>query len=132
MNGAASRSAVIRISSLALGAAVVVTSTALPVSAKAGDVIERATCATGQLKLKLSPDNGRIETEVEVDTNRRGQTWSVRIFHDGTRVTKTRGVTAGRSGSFEVRRRLPNSAGADNIRASARRGDTVCQVRATF
>jgi hypothetical protein len=122
----------VRIGALALGTAVALGTTALPASANDRDVIRRSGCASGVLKLKLSPDNGRIETEVEVDTNRTGQRWTVRIFRDGTRVAKATGVTAGRSGSFDVRRLLANGAGPDTVRATAKRNGTTCSVTATL
>jgi hypothetical protein len=126
------RRTLVRISSLALGAAVAVGTTALPASANDRDVVRRSACSHGVVKLKLSPEDGRLETGVEVDTNRNGQTWTVRIFRNGTRVTKTTGVTKGRGGSFEVRRLLANGAGSDTVRATATRGGTTCAVSATF
>ena len=122
----------VRVSGLALGVAVVIGTTTLPASANTRDVIHRASCGSGVVKLKLSPDDGRIETEFEVDTNRTGKTWTVRIFRNGTRVAKTTGVTKGRSGSFEVRRLLADGNGPDSVRATATRGSKTCTVHATL
>ena len=73
--------------------------------------------ATSKLKAKL--DDGRIETEFEVDQNRNGVTWKVRFRLNGELVVKTRATTRAPSGSFSVERRLANPAGSDRIAARA-------------
>jgi hypothetical protein len=89
-------------------------------SAKAGDVIRTGGCSgASDWKLKLSPENGKIEVEVEVDSNRVGQTWAVRIRQNGERIFAGRRVTQAPSGSFTVRVLAPNTAGTDGFRASA-------------
>ena len=51
-------------------------------SAGDGDVIRRGACSgASDWKLKLSPQDGRIEVEFEVDQNVSGDTWRVRIRH---------------------------------------------------
>jgi hypothetical protein len=80
----------------------------------------RGTCsgnATSKLKAKL--DDGRIEVEFEVDQNRNGVTWKVRIRRNGVRVVKTRATTAPPSGSFSVERKIANPAGSDRIKGRA-------------
>ena len=118
-----------------VGALVLTVAGAVPASAKDGDVIRRGACSgTSDWKLKLSPENGRIEVEYEVDANRVGQTWRVRLFHDGERVFAGTRVTQGASGSFTVRIVEPNHAGTDAFRASATNvahGET-CGGAATF
>ena len=53
--------------------------------AKDGDVIKRGSCSgASDWKLKLSPQDGKIEVEFEVDSNRVGQTWQVRLTKNGT------------------------------------------------
>ena len=48
--------------------------------ANPADVIRRGNCSgSSDWKLKLSPEDGRIEVEYEVDSNVAGQTWQVRI-----------------------------------------------------
>lgn len=121
-----------RAGAVALCTVVALAGATLPASAKDGDVRRSAACGSGEVKLELSEEDGRIETELEVDTNRNGQRWAVRIFHDGTRVARTSGVTGGRSGSFEVRRLLANHSGRDMVRGTASRNGTTCSVRATF
>jgi hypothetical protein len=88
--------------------------------AKDGDVIRRGACSgASDWKLKLSPENGRIEVEYEVDSNKVGQTWRVRLFHDGNRFFAGTRTTAGASGSFEVRKVVDNRSGTDSFRARA-------------
>jgi hypothetical protein len=101
----------------ALAFTVMVTTTAF---AKDGDVIRRGACSgASDWKLKLSPENGRIEVEYEVDSNKVGQTWRVRLFHDGNRFFAGTRTTAGASGSFEVRKVVDNRSGTDSFRARA-------------
>jgi hypothetical protein len=71
-------------------------------------------------KLKAKHDNGRIELEWEVDSNRTGQTWRVRVRDNGDRVVATRATTGGASGSFSITRRVANKAGSDSLVARAR------------
>ena len=71
-------------------------------------------------KLKAKFDDGRIETEFEVDQNRVGRRWRVTIVKNGARVFNGTRRTVAPSGSFEVRRLLGNSPGADRITATAR------------
>jgi hypothetical protein len=103
--------------------------------AKGGDVIRTGACSgRSDWKLKLSPENGRIEVDFEVDQNRVGDTWRVRIRHDGDLVFAGRRVTRAPSGSFEVRIVQRNRAGDDLFRGRAvnlRTGE-VCDGRATW
>ena len=80
----------------------------------AGSCTGRATA-----KLKAKPDDGRLEVEFEVDQNRNGVRWSVRIRRNSTRVVRTSAVTRAPSGSFSVERKIGNPAGADGIAARA-------------
>ncbi len=70
-------------------------------------------------KLKAKPDDGRLETEFEVDQNRNGVTWTVTIRRNGVRAVSTKATTKAPSGSFSVERRLANGRGADRISARA-------------
>ena len=109
---------------------------AVPASA-GGDreVIRRGNCSGGtDWKYKAKADDGRIEAEYEVDQNRNGDRWRVRLFHDGNRYFKGTRVTGGRSGSFDIERKVNNHAGVDRFRARARnlRTDEVCQGTVSF
>ncbi len=103
---------------------------AAPAVAKDGDVIRRGSCSSAATwKLKASPENGRIEVEGEVDSNRRGQTWRWYLRHNGSVVARGYRTTKGRSGSFEVRRVMVNLRGTDTIVFTARRVGTAQRCR---
>ncbi|GIU97518.1 MAG: hypothetical protein KatS3mg013_1321 [Actinomycetota bacterium] len=110
--------------------------TAAPLAqAKDGDVIRRGSCSGASTwKLKLSPEDGKIEVEFEVDQNVVGDVWRVKIFHDGELVFRGKRTTKAPSGSFEVRIVEPNRAGPDDFVAKARNlsTDEVCRGSATF
>jgi NAD-dependent dihydropyrimidine dehydrogenase PreA subunit len=59
-------------------------------------------------KLQLSPENGRLEVELEVDQNVVGDTWKVILKDNGTVFFRGQAVTQGPSGSFEVRKLTAN------------------------
>ena len=97
-------------------------------------VVKNGTCSGNSTsKLKAKADDGRIEVEFEVDQNRSGVRWRVRLRHDGDLFAKTSRRTHGRSGSFSIERRVRNRAGSDRITAFARRasGET-CRASLRF
>lgn len=116
-------------------ATIVVTAAPLatPASAHGGDdgdrVIRRGACTGGSAvwKLKVKEDDGRLEIEGEVDSNRRGQVWRWSITHNGSLSRRGTATTAGRSGSFSVERRVVDLAGTDRIVFRAVRGTRVCR-----
>src|SRR5688572_28033026 len=57
-------------------------------------------------KLKVKPDDGRLEVEFEVDQNRNGVTWNVQVRRNGALAFSTRATTRGPSGSFSVERKI--------------------------
>jgi hypothetical protein len=78
------------------------------------------TCTGGSTaKLKVKPDDAGLETEFEVDQNRNGVKWAVRIRRDGRLVVSTNATTKAPSGSFSVERRVSNGTGSDRITARA-------------
>ncbi len=78
------------------------------------------TCSrSSSATLKAKPDNGRLETEFEVDQNRNGVRWTVALRRNGRLATSTHATTKAPSGSFSVTRRLLNGAGPDRISARA-------------
>jgi hypothetical protein len=113
-----------------LAAATVSMVAAGPAVANDDDVIRRGSC-TGATdwKLKASPEDGRIEVEGEIDSNRDGQTWRWRIRHNGSLSARGTATTQPPSGSFEVRRVLVDAGGTDTIvfRARNPRTDEVCR-----
>jgi hypothetical protein len=105
------------------------------IAAKDGDVIRTGACTNrSDWKLKLSPENGRIEVEFEVDTPRIGQTWRVRLFQNGNLTFQGTRTTLAPSGSFELRLLRPNTTGTDTFRARAVNLTTgeVCQGQASI
>ena len=105
-------------------------------NAKGGSDAKRVTgkCTGGSTsKLKAKPDNGRLETEFEVDQNRNGVTWKVTIRRNGNLAVKTNARTKAPSGSFSVERRLANGSGSDKITARATRSSgEVCKASLTI
>lgn len=107
----------------------------VPAAANEDDVIRRGSCSGAtDWKLKASPENGRIEVEGEVDSNRNGQSWNWSIRHDGDVSAQGTATTHAPSGSFEVRRVLVNAAGQDSIGWRARNPNTgeVCRGSLRF
>lgn len=105
------------------------------VAAKDGDVIRTGSCSNrSDWKLKLSPENGRIEAEFEVDTPRIGQTWNVTLKKNGNVIFRGQRTTQGPSGSFTVRRVTGNPAGSDFFvgRAVNQVTGEVCRGTASF
>jgi hypothetical protein len=106
---------------------------AAPALAKDGDVIRRGSCSgSTDWKLKLSPEDGRIEVEYEVDSNRVGQRWRVKIFKNGNVIFRGARTTKGQSGSFEVRVVTSNRPGKDAFRVRATHAGEVCRGAASF
>ena len=113
--------------------------TGLGIAAHAGDddflVTRTGGCSgTADWKLKTKREDGGLEVEFEVDSNRRGQTWDVRLTRDGDVVMSGARTTQGPSGSFDVERRISNRAGDDVVvgRAVHRATGQVCQGRLVY
>lgn len=126
---------VVRTGLLALLAAAIAGVMLVPAAgAKEGDVIVQRACSAGStVKLKLSDEDGRIEAELEVDQNRSGVRWTTSLRRNGRLAATAVRVTGPPSGSFTVRRVLPNEAGQDVVAARAtRRSGEFCAVRAVF
>lgn len=85
-------------------------------------------------KLKAKSDDGRIEVEFEVDSNRNGQRWYVTLRDNGSLFWSGYRTTLAPSGSFEVEKRTANRSGSDVIRAYARNTRTgeICRASLTF
>jgi len=116
---------------LATAALLAVPVVATPAQAKGGDAVRNsAACAAGTIKVKAKVDDGMLEVEGEVDTNRVGQTWNWALMRNGTVAAQGSKVTAAPSGSFSVNRRIANPAGQDTIKFRVARPatGTVCRV----
>ena len=124
----------------ALSTALLVSGAPLATSAVASGghddrVIRTGSCSgSADWKLKVKSDDGRLEVEWEVDSNRSGQTWRVRVRDNGDLVVKTRATTGGASGSFSIERKIANRAGSDSIVARSRNlaSGQTCVGRLTF
>ena len=91
------------------------------VAAKDTDVIRTGSCSgAADWKLKAHKDDGRIEVEFEVDSNRNGQEWRVKILDNDVLRHRAIHTTHGPSGSFSVERKIANMSGKDHIVARAR------------
>ena len=120
---------------LLVSSGLAVVALALAPAAPGGNDREREVMRTGSCsgastwKLKAKLDNGRLETEFEVDQNRVGRRWSVTLRRNGAVSFRGTRRTVAPSGSFELRRLLDNGAGVDRIAASARAltGGEVCR-----
>ena len=103
----------------AMSAATLAVSPALAHSSDDDD--DRETIRTGQCtgstdwKLKAKSDDGGIEVEAEIDSNRTGQAWRWVIRHNGSVSARGTSVTTGRSGSFDVERRMTDLSGTDRF-----------------
>lgn len=100
--------------------ATLVLSLAPAASAGGREVIRTGSCsAASDWKLKVKPDDGRIELEFEVDSNVSGQRWNVTIRQNGDRIFRGSRITQGPSGSFSLERRPADRAGTDAFVARA-------------
>lgn len=91
--------------------------------------VRRGSCtAASDWKIKVKPDDGRIEVEAEVDSNVNGQTWTWVLKHNGTVSARGTSTTKAPSGSFEVRRTTVDASGVDafRFRATNPATDEVC------
>ncbi len=98
-----------------------------------GGVSSSGACTNGgHFELKAKHDDGRIEMEYEVDSNRAGQVWAVRITDNGAVVVSRHATTAGASGSFTVRKVIANRSGPDKIHARATFQNHTCSGTVTL
>jgi hypothetical protein len=128
-----------RPANIALAAALAASLVALPATALAkgggsdGDVRVAGSCtASSAAKMKLSPENGRLEVEFEVDQNRNGVSWNWTLKRAGSTLSAGTAVTVAPSGSFEVRRVVSNAPGTDTIVAVGKGNGETCRVIASI
>ncbi len=116
---------------LALG----VLGTAGVASAKEGRVVKTGSCSDQSTwKLKLTPDNAKIEADFEVDQNVVGDTWKVVMRHNGAVFFRGQRTTEAPSGSFDVSKKVHDAGGVDRFVAKATNLSTgeVCNGTSTF
>ena len=115
----------------ALGAAGLSLAPAAAASGGGGHGVRTSgSCSAGaHWTLKAKHDDGVIEVEGQVDSNRAGQNWRWSITDNGHRVKLGPARTAGASGSFSIERRIADRAGTDRIVFRAKRPATgqLCQ-----
>lgn len=103
---------------------------AAPSPAKDGDgrVARSGDCSgASNWKLKAKPDDGRLEVEFQVDQNRNGVLWKVKLRRNGKTLVSTNRRTQAPSGSFSLERRIGDPAGTDRISAVATRDGETCR-----
>jgi hypothetical protein len=115
---------------LAIAAIALTPTTALAKGGDDGETRVAGNC-TGRsaAKLKVKPDDGRLEAEFEVDQNRNGVTWSVRLRRDGRLAVSGRATTKAPSGSFSFERRIASGSRITAI-ATSPSGET-CRASAS-
>jgi hypothetical protein len=106
------------LTAVALGA-IALAPTAL---ASGGDDVRSAGKCGGSStsKIKVKPDNGRLDVEFEVDQNVNGVKWKVRIKDNGAVAFRGSATTRPPSGSFSLERRIDDLAGTDRIKGIAK------------
>jgi hypothetical protein len=116
------------------GLAAVAVSAAWGAPAKSGPrVIKRGSCGgAATWKLQLKNDDGRLETEFEVDQNVVGRRWNVVLKRNGSVVFRGARITRAPSGSFTVRKLLSRAAGGNTVVATARSGSLSCRGSASL
>ena len=98
-----------------------------------GRVVKTGSCSDGaRWKLKVKKNDGRLEVEGEVDSNKSGQTWSWKIKDNGDVAASGSSKTGGRSGSFSVERKIANRAGTDRVTFRATHAGEVCSGAIAF
>ena len=78
-------------------------------------------CSQGKARYELEVDreHGHYEVSFDLDSNRSGQQWRLKLFHDGDRVfNDVRRTDGEREVDFE--RDRPDTAGKDRFHATAR------------
>ena len=102
-------------------------------SAKGGDPVRvRGNCTQhSTAKLKLSPEDSRIEVEFEVDQNRNGVPWKVTLRQNGSLVASTTQTTHAPSGSFTLRR-LVSGAHGTIVAVATRASGERCTAQASI
>jgi hypothetical protein len=122
-----------RMVGLGLAGALALTVMGTATAASASDAVERRGSCTSSSdwKIKAKPDDGRVQVEYEVESNRGRQTWHVRLFQNGMKFFSGDRTTGAASHSFTVRVFRPNTVGTDAFTARATNASTgeVCGGR---
>jgi hypothetical protein len=109
---------------------------ATPANASGGSDarIRTGSCTAGtDWKIKAKADDGRIEVEAEIDSNKVGQTWSWKFKDNGEVFATGTATTHAPSGSFEVRRTPVDRAGTDDfVFRAVRASGEVCRATVSW
>lgn len=128
------RTAALTLSAAALGLSALTASPAL--ASGGGDAVQRSgSCSAGtEWKIKAKADDGRIEVEAEIDSNKVGQSWSWKFKDNGSVFATGTSTTTAPSGSFEVERKPANKAGTDSFvfRAVYPKSGEVCRATVSW
>jgi len=106
-----------------------------PTMARSSDIIRTGNCSgAADWKLKVGREDTGLKVEFEVDQNRNGQVWRVRISDNGVLRYSGLRTTKAPSGSFTVNRTIRNMAGSDTVVARARNVNTgqLCVAKITY
>jgi hypothetical protein len=106
-----------------------------PAQARGTDRVHVGHCTgASQTKIKVGAENGRLEVEGQVDSNRVGQNWNWRIVHNGSVSARGTKATQAPSGAFTVRRIVVNLRGTDilTFRATNPRTGERCGASVSF
>jgi len=132
-----------RVRSLAALALIGLVALALPLAARAddgeddneADVRVEQSCPGGStIRLRVrTRDGDELRIDLDVRTPRRGSPWSIVVIHERRIATRLRMRTGSSSGSFSLRRTVPDWPGRDTVtvRAIGPRGE-VCRASATL
>jgi hypothetical protein len=95
---------------------------AAPGIASAGDDVRSGGKCSGSStsKIKAKARDGKLEIEFEVDQNKNGVPWKVKIKDNGDVRFRGTAKTKAPSGSFSIETRIPDQAGADSIKGIGR------------
>jgi hypothetical protein len=119
-------------------ATITAVSLAAPAMASGGDddrITKSGSCSDSAVwKLKVKSDDGRLEVEGEVDSNKQGQSWSWRIRDNGSVAAQGSAMTTGPSGSFSIERKIGDQSGTDHVVFRAKRpaSGEVCRGSISF
>jgi hypothetical protein len=106
-----------------------------PANAGDDEVRREGSCSgRSDWELRIRLDDGRFRVRWRVDSGIPGQTWRMRVFHDGERIAAATRTT-NRDGEATIDLLgVPNHAGEDVFRGRARNPNTeeTCSGSATF
>ncbi len=100
---------------------------AAPGLAAAGsdDVRSNGKCSgSSTSKIKAKARDGRLEVEFEVDQNKNGVPWKVKIKDNGDVQFRGTATTKAPSGSFSIEKAIADQSGADTIKGVGRNKKT--------